>query len=87
MGFVKLAKMAMVYVVGSIEDEWCFQSFRFLKLKLRNVLDSHLRLVVVYVPKGNSISSIFLMMRFIYLWMGGVEFQRYGIEGEKLNSR
>lgn len=38
--FVKLAKIAMVYVVGNVENEWCFSSLSFLKLKLRNALGS-----------------------------------------------
>ena len=37
---MKLAKIAMVYVVGNVENERCFSSLSFLKLKLRNALGS-----------------------------------------------
>jgi hypothetical protein len=44
--YVKLAEMAMVQIVGSVEDERCFSTFAFMKSKLRNRLTTHLPLVV-----------------------------------------
>jgi hypothetical protein len=44
--YVKLAKLAMVQVVGSVEDERCFSPFTFMKFKLRNRLTTHLSFVV-----------------------------------------
>lgn len=44
--FLKLAEMALVYLIGSVEDEWLFSSVGFLKSKLRNNLDEHIQVVV-----------------------------------------
>ena len=45
--FAKLAKIAIVQVLGSVEDERTFSSLSFLKDKTRNRLDNaHLSLVV-----------------------------------------
>jgi hypothetical protein len=44
--YMKLAKMAVVHVLGSVQDEHCFSSLSFLKNKLRNNLDEHLGVVV-----------------------------------------
>ena len=45
--FAKLAEIAIVQVLGSVEDERTFSSLSFLKDKTRNRLDnSHLSLVV-----------------------------------------
>jgi len=44
--YVKLAEMAMVQIVGSVENEHCFFTLAFMKSKLRNGLITHLRLVV-----------------------------------------
>jgi hypothetical protein len=45
--YVKLAQIAMIHVLGSVDDERCFSSLNFLKDKLRNRLDeSHLLVVV-----------------------------------------
>lgn len=38
--------MAVVMVLGSVEDERTFSSVKFLKSPLRNSLDAHLNLVV-----------------------------------------
>jgi len=40
--YYKLAQVAIVQVLGSVEDERCFSSLAFLKNKLRNSLDMHL---------------------------------------------
>jgi hypothetical protein len=43
--YVKLAKLAMVQVVGSVEDETCFFILVFMKSKLHNRLTTHLLLM------------------------------------------
>jgi hypothetical protein len=40
--FLKLAEMAVVHVLGSVEDERLFSSVGFLKSKLRNNLEEHI---------------------------------------------
>jgi len=44
--FLKLAEMAMVHVIRSVEDERLFSSLGFLKSKLRSKLDEHIEVVV-----------------------------------------
>ena len=44
--YMKLAHMAVVMVLGSVEDERVFSSLAFCKSKVRNSLDSHLSVVV-----------------------------------------
>jgi hypothetical protein len=43
---MRLAKMVVVHVLGSIHDERCFSTFSFLKNKLHNALNWNLQLVV-----------------------------------------
>jgi len=44
--YVKLAKLAMVQVIGSVENEKYFFILVFMKFKLHNRLTTHLLLVV-----------------------------------------
>jgi len=44
--FLKLAEIAIVHVIGSVEDKRCFSSVGFLKSKLRNNLDEHIQVVL-----------------------------------------
>jgi hypothetical protein len=44
--YVKLVELAMVQIVGSVEDERCFFTLAFMKSKLCNMLITHLPLVV-----------------------------------------
>jgi len=44
--YVKLVEMAMVQIMGSVEDECCFSMLAFMKSKLHNRLITHLHLVV-----------------------------------------
>jgi hypothetical protein len=44
--YLKLAKMAIVHVLGNVEDEHCFSSLTFRKNKLQATLDLHLLLMV-----------------------------------------
>ena len=44
--YLKLVEIALVHVIGSVEDERVFSSVSFLKTELRNSLDPHLGVVV-----------------------------------------
>ncbi len=44
--FLKLVEIAIVMVVGSVEDERIFSTVNFMKSKLCNCLTTHLNLVV-----------------------------------------
>jgi len=44
--FYKLDEVAIVQVLGFVEDERCFNSLAFLKNKLQNSLDTYLECVV-----------------------------------------
>jgi hypothetical protein len=44
--YVKLIELAMVQIVGNVEDERCFFTLTFMKSKLWNWLSTHLPLVV-----------------------------------------
>jgi hypothetical protein len=58
---LKLAKMTIVHVIGSVEDEKCFSSLTFLKNKLQATLDPHLSLVVgMYSQKFFYFRKIFI---------------------------
>ena len=60
--YIKLAHIAMIHVLGSVEDERAFSSISFLKDKLRNRLDGdYLGLVV---EKHNQ--SVFNLTSFPY---------------------
>ena len=59
--YLKLAKIALVHVIGSVEDEGVCSSVSFLKTKLRNSLDSHLGVVV-----GMYSQNIYTLQNFPY---------------------
>jgi hypothetical protein len=42
----KLANICMVQILGSIEDEWCFNPLVYMKNKVCNRLNTHLDLCV-----------------------------------------
>jgi hypothetical protein len=44
--FVKIAEVAVVTILGSVEDERTFSTLNYMKSKVRNNLDDHLDLVV-----------------------------------------
>jgi hypothetical protein len=44
--YLKLVELAVIMVLGSVEDERTFSNVNFLKLKLQNQLTIHLDLVV-----------------------------------------
>ena len=59
--YLKLAEIALVHVIGSVEDERVFSSVSFLKTKLRNSLDPHLGVVV-----GMYSQKIYTLQNFPY---------------------
>jgi hypothetical protein len=44
--YVKLAKLAMVQIIGSVVDERCLSTLIFMKQKLHNMLTTHLPIIV-----------------------------------------
>jgi hypothetical protein len=44
--YIKVAELAVVMVLGSVQDERTFSTLTFMKNKLRNRLTTHLELVV-----------------------------------------
>ena len=62
--YMKLAQIALIHVLGSMEDERVFLSVTFLKDKLQNRLDGdHLGLVV-----GMHNQSVYILISFPYKW-------------------
>jgi len=43
---MKIAKIVILQVIGSVEDEWAFKTFYFVKSKLRNQLTKHVTFVM-----------------------------------------
>jgi hypothetical protein len=78
--YIKLAEIAMVHVLGSVEDERCFSSLTFLKDRLRNRLVSeHLGVVL-----GMHGQRVFTLQNFPYddcfqTWVHSAERYRYGV--------
>ena len=77
--YMKLAEMAIVHVLGSVEDERVFSSVAFLKSKVRNSLETHLQCVV-----GMYSQKIYTLETFPYdaafqKWLVGGERYRYGL--------
>jgi len=75
--YLKLAEMAIVHILGSVEDERCFSSLAFLKNKLRATSNPHLPFVVsTYSQKFFTLKS-FLFVASFDAWIGAID--RYGI--------
>jgi hypothetical protein len=75
-----LAEIAMVHVLGSVEDERCFSSLTFLKDRLRNRLVSE-HLGVVLRMHGH---RLFTLQNFPYddcfqTWVHLAERYHYGV--------
>jgi len=61
--YYKLIEVAIVQVLGSIEDERCFSSLAFVKNKPRNSLDPHQENVVeMYSQKIFTLETFLIMM-------------------------
>ncbi len=66
--YAKLAKMAMVQIMGSVEDEHYFYMLAFMKSKFRNKLTTHLPLVVwMFAHKFYTLQN-FLYVECIEQW-------------------
>jgi len=79
--YVKLAQIAMIHVLGSIEDEHCFSSLSFLKDRLQNRLDANLGVVV-----GMKAQQVYTINNFPYKecfeqWVHLAKRYHYGITG------
>jgi hypothetical protein len=59
--FFKLAKIVIVQVLGSMEDEHTFSTLSFMKSKLRNHFNEHLHIVV-----GMYSQTFFILNTFPY---------------------
>jgi hypothetical protein len=46
--FLKIAELAVVMVLGSVQDEWTFSTVSFMKNKLRNRLSKNLELACAF---------------------------------------
>jgi hypothetical protein len=76
--YLKLAKIAVVHVLGSVEDERTFSSLSFLKDNIRNRLGTNLQLVV-----GMHGHQIYNLQTFPYddcfkQWILSAECYKYG---------
>jgi hypothetical protein len=60
--YIKLAQIAMVHILGSVEDELCFSSLFFMKDKLHNRLAIDHLGVVIGIHKQN----IYTLENFLY---------------------
>jgi hypothetical protein len=60
---MKLAEIACVQVLGSVENERCFLVVAFMKNKLRNRLTCHLDLCTSFTHNNFTILRISLMKR------------------------
>ncbi len=76
--YLKLAEIGCVLVLGSVEDERCFSSLKFLKSCQRNRLGKHLPLVVrMYRQKYFTLDN-FPYKDAIQSWRTAVKFRRQG---------
>jgi hypothetical protein len=76
--FSKLIKLAIIMVLGSVEDETTFSTFTFMKLKLRNQLTTHLNLVVRMYAQDFFTLQSFPLYTAITEW--NEEKSHYGLE-------
>lgn len=78
--YIKLAQLAIIHVLGSVEDERCFSSLTFLKDKLRNRLASNHHSLVMEMYA----QDVFTLQNFLYdpcfqSWVHSAERYYYGI--------
>ena len=76
---VKLVEIAMIHVLGSIEDERAFSALIFLKDKVKNKLDNHLPMVI-----GMHAQQVYTLANFPYKkcfeqWVQSAERYWYGV--------
>jgi hypothetical protein len=78
--YIKLAQIAMVHVLGFVEDERCFSSLTFMKDRLRNrLVADHLGVVI-----GMHAQRVYTLETFPYddcfqTWVHSAENYRYGV--------
>jgi len=74
--YLKLVEMAIVHVLGNVEDEHCFSFLAFLKHKLRATLNPHLPPVVgMHCQKNYTLKTVPYATAFD-AWIGVAD--RYG---------
>ena len=66
--FMKLGRISIVMVGGSVEDERTFSAMNFVKDKLRNRLDDHLELCVRFKTQSMFGLRTFPFTKAIKLW-------------------
>ena len=66
--FLKIAEVATVNVMGSVEDERTFSTLNYMKSKIQNNLDEHLDLVVRMFGQTFYDLKTFLMQDAISKW-------------------
>jgi len=79
--YVKLAEIAIIHVLGFVEDECCFSALNFLKNKVKNRLDANLAVVI-----GMKAQQVYTLSTFPYKecfqeWLKSKEQQRYRVLG------
>jgi hypothetical protein len=68
--YFKLVEMAIVHVLGNVEDERCFSSLAFFKSKVQATLDPHLPLFVGMYSQKNFTLKSFPYVATFYAWVG-----------------
>jgi hypothetical protein len=63
--YVKLVEMAMVQIVGSVEDERCFSTLAFMKSKCHNRLITHLPLVWIFAQRFYTLQNFLYAIFFV----------------------
>ncbi len=56
--YLKLAKIVMIHIFGSIEEEQCFSLVYFLKNKVKIYLNPHLQLIIAMFFTLNNFSYV-----------------------------
>ncbi len=76
--YVKLVELAIVKVIGSIEDEHYFSMLTFMKTKLWNRLTMHLELVICMLKKSCCLCRTFLLEQLSKIWKDNIIW--YGVK-------
>jgi uncharacterized protein YdhG (YjbR/CyaY superfamily) len=59
---MKIAKIVVVRVIGSVEDECVFKTFNFVKSKFRNQLTKHVTYVMhMFTQNFNILLTFFIL--------------------------
>jgi len=66
--YVKLAKIVMIQVLGSMEDEWVFNNLDFIKTKICNWLIDNLALCVHMLGQSIFTMHIFPYDEVVKIW-------------------